>query len=171
MEYVPLSFDYDAAFTRGIQIQRVVAKYLNAVGVPCHVPTKQYDPDNPKPYAAYELDIVLEAIPYDLEIKARTLSFTNDPDSYPFDTVIVDTVKGYEVKDTKPLAYVLYSEPTGCLLAVAPSTRPYWVKEHLYASNVKFIDAFYLCPREHLRPMSSLIERIHELQNAVLCAY
>ena len=166
-----MSFDYAAAFDRGIKIQRTVAVYLNAVGIPCHVPSNQYDPDNPNPYAAYELDIVLEAIPYNLEIKARTLSFTNDPASFPYDTVIVDTVKGYEIKEAKPLAYVLYSEATGCLLAVAPSTRPYWVKESLYASNVGFIDQFYLCPREYLRPMSSLIERIHELQEATLCAY
>ena len=165
-----MSFDYAAAFDRGIKIQRTVAVYLNAVGIPCHVPSNQYDPDNPNPYAAYELDIVLEAIPYNLEIKARTLSFTNDPASFPYDTVIVDTVKGYEIKEAKPLAYVLYSEPTGCLLAVAPSTRPYWVKENLYASNVGFVDQFYLCPREYLRPMSSLIERIHELQEATLCA-
>jgi len=165
-----VSFDYAAAFDRGIKVQRTVAVYLNAVGIPCHVPANQYDPDNPNRYAAYELDIVLEAIPYNLEIKARTLSFTNDPASFPYDTVIVDTVKGYEIKEAKPLAYVLYSEPTGCLLAVAPSTRPYWVKESLYASNVGFVDQFYLCPREYLRPMSSLIERIHELQEATLCA-
>lgn len=165
-----MSFDYAAAFARGIHVQRVVANYLNAVGIPCHVPTNQYEPNNPKPYAAYELDIVLEAIPYDLEIKARTLSFTTDPATFPYDTVIVDTVSGYKAKDTKPLAYVLYSEVTGCLLAVAPSTRPYWVKEYLYASNVGFVDQFYLCPREYLRPMSSLIERIHELQEATLCA-
>ncbi|NJO18643.1 MAG: hypothetical protein HC877_23825 [Thioploca sp.] len=60
-----------------------------------------------------------------IEIKSRKEIFTS-PNSFPYKTAIVDTVKKFDGREDKPFAYVMISRFTGCMLWVSCENPKEW---------------------------------------------
>lgn len=96
-----------------------------------------------------------------IEIKSRKEAFTS-PDSFPYKTAIVDTVKKYEGRDDKPFAYVMVSRITGSMLWVDASTPDNWSVKRKFDKTRKYHDNFYEIPREQMKTMDSLVSKLKE---------
>lgn len=60
-----------------------------------------------------------------IEVKSRNLSFTSGHD-YPYKTIFIDTVSGWEAKKPKPFAYVMVSQITGCMIWTPGNSKKGW---------------------------------------------
>lgn len=80
--------------------------------------------------------------------------------SFPYDTVFVDTVSGYEAKETKPLAYVIISRPTGAMVILKTLSSKGWAVESKFDHTRKIQENFYVCKRKHLQTPDVLVSYI-----------
>lgn len=94
-----------------------------------------------------------------IEIKSRNESFTSGND-YPYPTVFVDTVSGYEAKETKPLAYVIISRPTGSMVVLKTLSSKGWMVESKFDHVRKIKEDFYVCKPKHLQTLDILVSYI-----------
>lgn len=106
---------------------------------------------------AQELDIVVEGIR--VECKSRKLRFTDSPSSYPYRTAFLDTVSGWDAKETKPTAVVLVSQLTGaCLVIPVRTSRDSWTTRAIHDRVRNIDERCYECPRELLLPMATFVD-------------
>lgn len=94
-----------------------------------------------------------------IEVKSRNEAFTS-PESFPYATVIVDTISGWDQKVKKPLSYVMVSRPTGAMLCLRGTSNEDWTTEQKYDSVRNIRDDFYVAPKGKLRTMNALIEML-----------
>jgi len=163
-----MTYNYEKAFTEGHKYNNIVAKFLSEQGIPCKVPElelAQNKADRMR-FTLGEKDIILEKLPKVLEVKTTRRAFGDDPHDFPFSNTIVDTVHGYESKEVKPYAYILYSQPTGSMLVLPPSTKNNWNIKTIYDTYQDLTDDFYLINKKDIRPMTDLVARLLQLQNA-----
>jgi hypothetical protein len=162
-----MAYDYVKAFTEGHSYNKIVADYLIDSGIPCIVPELQIAKNNEERrfMTLTEKDIVLDLVPYVLEVKNVSIEFGWDPKDFPFPTTIVDTVSSYEDKEEKPIAYILRSKKTGAMLTVGMSSKDRWKKKTLYDKKQQLTDNFYIVNKVDLRSMDELITYLLQLQN------
>lgn len=154
-----MSHNYEQAYTRGHQINLRVGGRLKSEEINCTVPDLEIakSPDEWRRFTLTEKDIILENGDI-LEVKEIAQHFTDDPTSWPFYKVIVDTVSGYDAKPTKPIAYIFVSKITGAMLSMATERPRDW---EIVTKHDKYRDIderFYFAPKSTLRPMSALIK-------------
>lgn len=161
-----MAYDYVQAFTEGHSYNQLVAEYLRNNGVRCTVPSLQIAKNNQerKHLTLTEKDITLDGTPHILEVKTSRRKFGWEPKDFPFPNTIVDTVNSYESKERKPSAYILYSRPTGAMIAIGTSTKPKWTKKKLYDNYQELTDYFYMVEKGDMRSMGDLIEYLHRVQ-------
>jgi len=99
-------------------------------------------------------DIIVEDVP--LENKSRNESFTFNGD-FPYPTIIVDTVKGFDAKTIRPHGYTMISKPTGIILWLPVSTYPKWTKEKIHDNTRNLDDEFYVCDPKYLQHIDTLL--------------
>jgi hypothetical protein len=106
-----------------------------------------------------ELDIrVGRRDPLVLEVKSRALAFTDEPASYPYATAFVDTAKGWEAKEHKPVAVVLVSQRTGSMLVIPVRTsRKTWRTEQRTDRVRGISERFYTVKKEQLQRFDALV--------------
>lgn len=94
-----------------------------------------------------------------IESKSRNLVFTDDPASFPFDTIIVDRASVWDKKNPEPRAIVFTSQWTGAMLVLpVRPTREKWYKEVKHDS-VRNIDAEnYMVPKGALCSFGALVK-------------
>jgi hypothetical protein len=92
-----------------------------------------------------------------IEIKSRKERFTG-PETFPYDTIIVDTVKKFDGREDKPMAYIMISRPTGCMMWIDTSKKDEWTIERKFDRTRKYWDNFYVISKSKLLSMDSLIE-------------
>lgn len=90
-----------------------------------------------------------------IEVKSRNESFTSKLD-YPYETVFVDTVSGYDAKETKPLAYIIISRPTGVMLCLKTLSAKGWKIESKFDRVRKIRENFYVCEPKRLQTLNFL---------------
>jgi hypothetical protein len=95
---------------------------------------------------------------YPIEVKSRRLEFTQDPRSYPYGSAFVDTVFGWDRKETKPLAVVLVSRVTSDMLVVSHKSQQSWGKESSYDRVRNMGEEWYTCPKGLLLPFETLTD-------------
>lgn len=99
------------------------------------------------------------------EVKSRKLRFTS-PDDFPYDDIMVDTVRGYMGKDPGPAAYICVSQETGRMICLDCSTFPEW-KQVSTRDRVRNIeDSFYEAPRSLWRDERALRRMLGRLASA-----
>jgi hypothetical protein len=152
-------FKNDGLFRRelehGYQWQRYVVEQLRKNGIVARVPDLHFRTSVSDRHDWEETtDVTLEN-GKSLEVKSRRLKFTG-PTDYPFPTVIVDTVSGYNAKRVKPQAYVLVSTITGNIIWMS-GERIGWTIQEKYDATRKISDSFFLAPREALMPFCELV--------------
>jgi hypothetical protein len=94
-----------------------------------------------------------------IETKSRNETFTY-PLSFPYRTLFVDTVSGFDGKKKKPLAYLFISKPTGCMISLMTSTISAWIVEEKFDRVRKITDKFYLADKKLCTTLDELIEVI-----------
>ena len=99
-----------------------------------------------------------------IETKSRNESFTY-PLSFPYKTLLVDTVSGFDRKKTKPLAYVFISRPTGSMICLMSETSNQWQKEKKFDRIRKITDEFYVADRKLCTCLDELVEVLRHQTN------
>lgn len=108
------------------------------------------------------IDLFVEDVPF--ENKSRNEEFTYSGD-FPYETIFVDTVEGYDAKEVKPYGYIMVSKPTGCLLWLPSSTPGKWTKEKKFDNTRQITCEFYMSDVKHLRPISTLVKYLRSVRN------
>lgn len=161
-----MAYDYIQAFTDGHAYNRRVAEYLRTREIKCHAPELQIAKNTAerRHLTLTEQDIVLEGLTHILEVKSSSREFTDDPNDFPYDDTIVDTVSSFEDKLHKPCAYILVSKVTGAMVAIGVSSQPRWKKRTFFDHKQQLTDDFYLANKEDIRHMDDLVEYLLKLQ-------
>lgn len=164
-----MKFDYKASFYLGGKYAETVAERLRSDGIDCYAPPIKIARNNEERdyMTKYETDIVLANLQDCLEVKSSSRFFTDDVKSYPYDTLFVDTVSGFNAKVFKPLAYVFVSQKGNGVLCLSPKTKPSWEIVEAYDSVRKITDSFYSVSKEMLQPYSLLLGSLQKLQRRV----
>jgi hypothetical protein len=155
-------FSNDALFfselEKGHEFSIEVARRLRMLGIEATVPpiSKRIHVDDRDLYDN-EADIIIPGNPeYVIEVKSRDLYFECAHD-FPYETIFVDTVRGWEQKNPRPIAVVMISRQTLGMAVVKGSTRPTWTTEQAYDNVRKISDIFYMMPREQLAGFGQLV--------------
>lgn len=96
-----------------------------------------------------------------LECKSRNESFTSISD-FPYETIIVDTVSGYDAKNPKPLAYIMISKITGSMLCLPSLMSSKWVKKSIKDQTRRILDEFYMANKGLLLTMDKLVKHLQK---------
>ena len=102
-----------------------------------------------------------------IEVKSRNEHFTSSA-SFPYHTILVDTVSGYKAKETKPLAYVMISRPTGAMLTLKATSSKGWLIETKYDRIREIHDEFFVSDRANLQTLDCLVAFIKSLHGGDL---
>lgn len=96
-----------------------------------------------------------------IEIKERSLSFT-DPESYPYDTVFVDDLRGMGMETFPNLIYIYRSKPTGKWVWLTILDRDEkWTETTTYDRGRGHSLPVLQAPKSVLRTAESLIELLY----------
>lgn len=106
-------------------------------------------------FTRYEKDILLDG-DRSLEVKSRSFAFTG-VESYPYETVFVDTVEGWAVKAVKPVAVAVVSQVTGGIVMVPMSSAAVWSQKTVYDSKRGFEVTVLECPRFALKSFEEFL--------------
>ena len=94
-----------------------------------------------------------------IEVKSRRLKFTSQKD-FPYSTVIIDTVSGYNQKDPKPILYVSVSRDTGAMIATRGRCPERWSNRKVFDKVRRIKETNYECGLEYWRPLDDYLEVI-----------
>ena len=103
---------------------------------------------------ASEYDLLVEG--QIVDVKSRRLDFTGAHD-FPYRTVIVDTVAGWDAKPVKPVAVIDISQKTGGVFVVPVSTFPEWRQEPAYDRVRQIREVNYTVARDLIRPLEDFV--------------
>lgn len=164
-----VKFDYKASFYLGGKYAEIVAERLRSDGIDCYAPPIKFarNKEERDYMTKYETDIVLTKLQDCLEVKSSSRYFTDDLQSYPNDTLFVDTVSGFDAKVFKPLAYVFVSQKGNGVLCLSPKTKHSWKVVEAYDSVRNITDRFYSVSKQLLQPYSLLVGSLRKLQRGV----
>jgi hypothetical protein len=184
-------FENDDLFFRecreGQRWQEYVGRYLNTKGVKVHVEelsfrgnpnVSRYSDDEAsrwslarkkmkiarKEYVNTKDILVLPSAV--LEVKSRNLRFTS-PKDFPFDTVFIDTVSGYEQKKPKPRLYISVSRKTGCIIATSGVNSGKWSKRKIYDKVRNIWEINYECAIENWLHIDDYIPAMKRYQEVL----
>jgi len=144
----------------GYKWQLYVAKYLEKCGLEVDVPSLSFR-DHIKNAAEYSDLEDIYCGDRIFEVKSRKLRFTC-PNDFPYDTILVDTVKGWEAKNRKPDAYICVSTFTGKMIVLSSNTHSDWIKVQRYDATRHIQDWFYECPKDKWRRIEALVKRMKQ---------
>jgi len=159
-------FDYVAEMTKGHTYNEYVANILRSFDIDCSVPKLEIAKTKKdiSRMTVNEKDIVL-GDGRCLEVKSRNLVFEDDPTSFPYSDLLVDTVSGYNAKAIKPLAYIFVSQKTKRMFALPTYTQSSWKVQRKFDQHRKHEDKFYLATVDLCRPFSALISYLKNGNN------
>ena len=121
--------------------------------------------DNPSQIADFtrsEVDLRLAQSGLVLEVKSRSRSWTTN-ETFPFGTMFVDTVSGFNAKTILPLAYVCISQVSGAMSVVSTATREMWTQEYQLDEVRGVRDLYYACPKRNLLTFDWLVKLVRRL--------
>ena len=165
-----MSFDYKLSFIQGGHWAERVAQRLRDSGVECYAPEIQIaQTAEERDYMTkHEKDIVFNWTDSTIEVKSSTRNFTDFVEAYPYDSLFVDTVSGYEGKAMKPMAYAIISQQEEGVVCIPPSSYTTWTKVRAYDKHREIWETFYSAPKEALIPFSALVDYLKEHENTEL---
>lgn len=151
--------------SKGHAYERYVADYLSDEGLDASI-TEQTVRDHVRDASQYEkeLDIIVEGRP--CEVKSRDLWFTG-PHNFPYDTIFVDTVSGWNAKDPEPVAVLCVSQKSKAIIVLPiSSTREQWTSTKRWDHVRKINDLFYEAPADFWAPVGAFVRRMKQLKNS-----
>lgn len=147
----------------GFEWQKLPKLFFELHGLPVEMPdlTIRDSIQNAGDYMSSK-DLIVNGYP--LETKSRNESFTY-PLSFPYKTILVDTVSGFDGKKNKPLAYVFISRPTGSMICLMSDTIGQWQKEKKFDRVRRIYDEFYVTDKKLCIGLDELMEVLQRPQN------
>lgn len=150
---------FERELRKGHAFQLKVADALMQMGYAAEVPELFVSKKDGFDYSfAQSEDVVVGR--HVIEVKSRNLKFSG-PENFPFQTIFVDTVEGYDLKDKKPALYVVISQLTGDMIAIETArTFEYWTKSRVYDRVRGVYISVYECPREYWEGLEPAMGRL-----------
>lgn len=150
--------DYRRAFADGHSRNEYVARMIREQGIWAECPPLRYASSKSEivNFTVGEKDVITKA--GTVEVKGQGKYFTDEVESFPFSTMIVDTVSGWNAKSEKPIAYVFVSIETKHCLAIPGYTRNQWQEKTLFDNKKEIYDDFFVAPKSCLRTMDQLFD-------------
>lgn len=151
---------FAAELSTGFKYQRFVADYFLAHNIDVQMPRMRVRKSiSSAGQFAQEPDMIANG--HVVEVKSRNLTFQRNLDLPS--TVLLDTCSGHDVKIQKPIAIVVVSQTTGCMLwTPGTDTKGHWavVNVHDRKRDTKY--RAYVARRLDFEPMSSLVALLRE---------
>ncbi len=145
----------------GFKWQIHVAKHLDSLGFDVDVPQLRVRQNTSEiPAFADEPDIIWEDKIF--EVKSRKIRFRT-PNEFPFKSIFVDTVKGWEDKKHKPDGYICVSTLTGAMICLSGKTQWRWNKLRKHDMTRDIDDWFYEADKSLWVPIEKMIEEMHSI--------
>lgn len=145
-----------------------IAQRLNDHGVACHAPPLEFAATvEDRQRFINEQDVILEVVGGCVEVKSRRLSFTDQPESFPYPTAFVDTCTGWDLKTPKPRAIVIVSQITGDALVIPGSTQSEWTVSASFDRVRRIHERWYCVERASLRPFKELADWLLQRQEVL----
>lgn len=94
-----------------------------------------------------------------IEIKSRNEAFTS-AESFPYETIFVDTVSGYNAKTIKPTAYIMVSRKTGGMLALPSLSADGWKIEEKFDRTRRIRESFYVAEKKSFKTLDFIISQL-----------
>ncbi len=157
-----MTFDYMESFHEGHAYNCFVADILRQFGVPDVEVPELWDAENVAQRmdkTINEKDVLVDDLV--LEVKSRNLKF-EDIGSFPYEKILIDTVDGLEKKAVKPFAYVIVSQITGKMFAIAGATKDYWTVGDIHDPYRNVDYQAYFVTKRHCRPFIDLVDILLE---------
>jgi len=104
-------------------------------------------------------DPALPGTPLAIEVKSRGLQFTG-PTDFPYPTVFVDTVSGWDARRPPPSAVVIVSQQTGAMIVVRGARRGAWRKILTFDRQRRIHDTWYAAPRHTLQAFEEFLDEL-----------
>lgn len=145
---------------KGHTFTQLMAARLNNRGVRCRATDLEFAKDiADRQRFVNEQDIVFDWSEDCIEVKSRDLWFTEDPNTFPFETAFVDTVQGWDKKTPEPLAVLVVSqrEPHHCLV-IPRASKKSWTVRRAFDQKRGYSDDFYQINRTSLAPFDALVD-------------
>ena len=93
------------------------------------------------------------------EIKSRGFAY-HTPLDFGHDTILVDTVPKWDLKDPEPVLVLCVSQLTGAVIATSSCVKDHWVRKHKY-DNVRGIEEeFYIAHRKVWLPIEKIVANL-----------
>ena len=157
-----MSFDYMDSFHQGHAYNCFVADILRQFGVPDVEVPELWDAENAEQRmdkTINEKDVLVGGLV--LEVKSRNLKFENI-ESFPYEKILIDTVDGYDKKAVKPFAYVMVSQITGKMFALAGANKENWTVGDIHDAHRNVDYQAYFVTKRHCRPFIDLVDILLE---------
>ena len=141
--------------------QRLPALFFELHGFDVKIPELRIR-DNIKEASKWidTVDLLINGLQF--EIKSRNEIFTS-PTSFPYNSIFVDTVSGFDSKTSIPFAYLMISRSTGSMLWLSTESKNSWTIEEKFDRVRRIREQFYTAGKDLLQPLSSLVEKIRRL--------
>lgn len=104
-----------------------------------------------------------------IEVKSRggTCADFTSPADFPYKTVIVDTVYGWEQKDKKPDYYVFVSQNKRGIMVLGQDTHWTWGKESIYDRYEGKKNLSYVAYLDYVQTWENLVEVLRERTKSI----
>ncbi len=109
-------------------------------------------------------DLLIENLIF--EIKSRKLWFTS-PKDFRYDTIIVDTVKGFDAKVKPPVGIIYVSRYSGNMMWLSTRTKEHWTKRAIWDRTRQINEENYECPKSFWRPIESLVATLRKMKQSI----
>ena len=106
---------------------------------------------------ADERNLVVSSSGAVIDVECRNFPFFEEPTSYPYPTVFVDTVRSWQVREPRPIAIVLISQVTRAMLVISAETKNKWVQTTPHCSSCDLFEPRYSVARSELLPFPSFL--------------
>lgn len=139
----------------------VTGAFLRA-GLPAEMP-EQEDAETPWEGARFieQTDILVGG--YGIEVKTQVRHSWHGEWDFPFAGILLSSVKRWDRRTSKPLAFVVVSAPTRAMLVVFSDTFPEWEIYEATDPRRGTKDLYYRAPRGLLRSFDILLNRLRGL--------
>ncbi|MBU2515920.1 hypothetical protein KJ966_31770 [bacterium] len=131
----------------GFKYQLQIAEILQSNGIEVSVPKLRFR-ESIKDITEFSNEPDLIWGDKIFEVKSRNLSFTN-VDNFPFESILVDTVNGWNSKEKKPDAYLCISKKTNSIICLSGKTFQHWEKKKERDHIRKIEDIFYFAAKKY----------------------
>lgn len=153
-------FDNDELFLseceKGHKWERYVAHFLSLQGLKIDI-EEQTLRKTIAEADQYKNTIDLECKGVRIEVKSRDIVFHTVND-FPYETILVDTVSGWEAKDPPPHLVLCVSQKTGAMifLPATSKSKDKWFQRQRFDHVRKITDNFYEAPKHMWKPVDQL---------------